>query len=283
MMVYKTKRHINTLVLLAILFSFNSCSDFLASIGSDKEWIVNESGNIILHTRPEEFSDSNSPDEDAISIILENQNYYYQKIKDSLHINYNNKVLIYLYNHDEALDKIGTNSGGHAISSRLTIYYTYLPGTYIDVYDRPTYIGAKELVHLITHRALGTNFTRMMNAGYSAAFEGSFGKAYDEENEITVARTLNDWMQAHYINNNILSPGQLLFETDITEEIFAPNAGFFIRYLWERFGIIKINNLFNEPSENFKDKFMEVCNINFSTLSTEYMDYIETNFSEVNK
>ncbi len=264
----------------AMFLLTSSCSDILSSWSKDNEWMVHENGNIVLHTRPENFSESRSPDDEVISIILSNQNYYYLLIKDSLNLSYNNRVLIYLYNHDEALEAIGTNSGGHSLSSRSTIYYTYIPGSYPDAHGRQSYIGSKELVHLITHRILGTNFSKMMDEGYAVAFEGSYGKEYDEENEITIARTLNSWMQAHYLNNNIMTPGELLTDTETADEIFCPNAGFYIRYLWNNFGIQKTNYLFNVPSYKFKENFLTIFDKSFSEVSAEYMEFVNSSFSE---
>jgi hypothetical protein len=267
-----------TAFFLMLLMVFSSCTDFFASLDKHKEWVVTELGNVILHTRPQDYSNSQSPDEQTISSILRNQNFYYTLIKDTLGLQYDEKVLIYLFNHDEALDAIGTNTGGYSMSERSTIYYTFLLASYKDVYNRNAYIGCHEIVHLLTHRALGNNYTRMMNEGYAVAFAGSFGRTYDEVEEIVTARTINDWMQFHYRNNNILTPHQLLFEPDKPDEVFCPNAGFFISFLWQNYDISKVNKLFNLSGENIYSMLTGILGKPFEEISEDYMDYVELTF-----
>ncbi len=258
-----------------IAFSIG-CTDFFASLEKHHDWIVTEEGNIVLHSRPKGFSNSASPDENIINSILANQNFYYYLILDSLKLNYNDKVLIYLYNHDEAQDAIGTNSGGSIMASRSTIYYSFMIGSYKDLFWRDAYIGSEKMVKLITQRSLGSNYTRLMYDGYAVAFSGSFGKAYDENQEIIIANPVSDWMNIHHINNHILSPEQLLYETGWDNDIYIPNAGFFIRFLWKMYGVAEVNKLFNLNSDNIVSKIPEIFGVSFEELSDDYEKYLES-------
>ncbi|MBS4014599.1 MAG: hypothetical protein KGZ97_12730 [Bacteroidetes bacterium] len=271
-------KKISILYILTFLI-ISGCTDFFASLDKHKDWEVNEAGNIILHTRPQDFSNSQSPDENTIFTILKNQNFYYYLIRDSLKLGYSEKVLIYLFNHDEALEAIGTNTGGYSMSERSTIYYTYLLASYVDVYNRNAYIGCHEMAHLLTHRSLGNNYTRMMNDGYAVAISGSFGRTYDEIEERVVARTINEWMQFHSNNNNILTPEQLLNEPERPDDVFCPNAGAFISYLWQNYDIENVNKLFNVSSDEIISLFPTQFGKTFDEISDDYMKYLEETYS----
>ena len=262
-----------------LILAESSCTDYFAALEKHKDWVVTVEGNIVLHTRPKDFSNSSSPDDNAIAIITGNQNFYYLLIKDSLGLHYDDKVLLYLFNYDEALDVIGTNTGGNSMAARSTIYYTFIPGSYKDIYERDVYVGAHEMVKLITNRALGTNFTRLMNEGYAAAFAGSYGRTYDEVEEIVTARSIMEWMEIHYMNGLVLSPEELLFEEGLLDEVFIPNAGLFVRFLWQNYEVQNINILFNLKATDIKTNFNSITGMSFNEMSDSYLEFTDSFFN----
>ncbi|MDZ7797732.1 MAG: hypothetical protein U5N56_12130 [Candidatus Marinimicrobia bacterium] len=163
---------------LIMVLLLTSCTDFIAQVDLQKEWQVLGSGNIVLHYRSPDFGGGSSPEDEEARFIAANQNYYYQAIQDSIQKDFTGKVLIYLYNQDEALEHIGTSGGGHALPKVNTFYYAFIPGQNErrDKYgiENP-FVGAHEMVHVITHRALGYPGTKLMSEGYAVWLDGSYG------------------------------------------------------------------------------------------------------------
>jgi len=92
---------------------------------SKKKWIKNKRGNIILYTRPQAYTNAESPTQLVIDSLLNEVTYIRAEINKKLKTNYKNRIKIFLYNYDEAERYIGTNTGG--FSSFKGVYYTYYP------------------------------------------------------------------------------------------------------------------------------------------------------------
>ncbi len=255
-------------VALLGLFVLSSCTDFYADVNIQKEWKQMESGKIVVHYRPEGFSSAPSPDEEVINTMLENQNFYYRVIQDSIQRSFSDKVLIYIYNKDEGKSLIGTNGGGHAIPKLNCFYYTYLheKGELTDQYNiKNPPLGAHELVHVITHRVLGYPPTKMMSEGYAVWLDGDYG-GYAVNYIIRKYR--NDEPQ------KIMTPDELLTETIDKESVYYPNAGVFIRYLVHTYGVEKVNQLFVNEEEEFKKDFEKITGDKWKTMADEYTGYL---------
>jgi hypothetical protein len=266
--------------ILSVLFSvlLFSCADFLASVEKHKDWQVHEQGKIVLYSRPAGFTQSASPDDFAVSTILNNQNFYYDAINKALGLNYPEKVYIYLYNLDEAFGAIGTQNGGHSYADRSAIYYTYMRPDFIDGFGRKAFIGSHEMVNVITQNTLGRPYTKLMSDGYSVAFSGTYGRQ-KVITGIVIGKPVIDWMVMHYLSNKILSPEELLTETDHPEAVYLPNAGFFIMYLWQRFGTDKINKLFSVGKDSFRKHFELQTGVSWQQIALDYHLYCQQVFN----
>jgi hypothetical protein len=255
------------IILISILLF--SCTDFIAEIDHQQEWEILESENVILHYRPWDYTQSTSPTPEEAMFILNNQDVYYQAIQDSINRQFSDKVLVYLYNKDEAKELIGTNGGGHAIPKFNTFYYTFLVGMndFTDMYGVVNpYVGAHELVHVITHRTLGYPQTKLMSEGYAVWLDGSYSRYLIED------------IIVHYRNNEtekILTPDQLLFESTSDESIFYPNSGLFTKFLVHSYGLEEINKLFTSTQDRFKNDFTVLIGVSWEEMVTEYSLYIE--------
>jgi len=255
--------------LMAALFLLTSCTDFIADVDHQKDWKTEEYGNILLHYRPEGFSSSPSPSAQEAKRIVQNQNVYYRGIQDSIRRSFHDKVLVYLYNQDEADALIGTDGGGHAIPKFNCYYYTYIANRkkLVDQYQvEDPVIGAHELAHVITHRLLGYPGTKMMSEGYAVWLDGIYGG-------YRIADIVRSYR--HQQPEKILTPNQLLTETNRKESVYYPNAGVFLRFLVNAYGVESINMLFSRPSENLKDEFHYVTNTTWEEMSARYNSYIE--------
>ncbi len=251
------------------LLTLCSCTNFIAEIDHQNDWEVLVSGNVILHYRPWDYSQSPSPTAEEAMFILNNQNFYYQAIQDSINRQFNDRVLIYLYNMDEAKELIGTSGGGHAIPKFNTFYYTFLVGMkdFTDMYgvENP-FLGAHELAHVITHRTLGYPATKLMSEGYAVWLDGSYGR-YAIEDIIRYYRDKEP--------QKVLTPDQLLNEIISDESIYYPNCGLFTKFLVHTYGLENINKLFVSPRENYKKDFTNMTGIDWGVMESVYLDYVE--------
>ncbi len=257
------------LLLIIVAAALFSCTDFIAVIDHQQDWEVLESEKVILHYRPWGYSQSPSPTTEEALFILNNQILYYQAIQDSINRQFSDRVLVYLYNKDEGKELIGTNGGGHAIPKFNTFYYTFLEGmkNFTDMYgvENP-FIGAHEMVHVITHRTLGYPTTRLMSEGYAVWLDGSYSRYAIED------------IMRHYRNNEpnkVLTPDQLLLESTSDESIYYPNSGLFTRFLVHTYGLENINSLFISTREGFKDDFMTLSGVNWKDMVSEYSSYMK--------
>ena len=117
-------RFITKILLLALLLS--SCTEFIAEMDADKKWELMENGPVKLYYKKTGDSGVPSPTTEQVRVILENQKYYYRAIQDSIQKTFDESVLIYLYNKDQAKEAIGTSGGGLSQSGYMTIYYTFI-------------------------------------------------------------------------------------------------------------------------------------------------------------
>ncbi|MFO8022217.1 MAG: hypothetical protein R6U65_07110 [Perlabentimonas sp.] len=257
------------IILISATALFFSCTDFVADVDHQNEWEVLESEKVVLHYRPWNFSQSPSPTANEAMAILNNQDLYYQAIQDSIKRHYNNRVLIYLYNKDEANNLIGTNAGGHAIPKFNTFYYTFLVGMndFTDMYGVGNpYVGAHELVHVITHQTLGYPEIKLMSEGYAVWLDGSYGRY-----------PIVDIMKHYRENepNKVLTPNQLLYESTTDESIYYPNSGLFTKFLVHTYGLENINKLFIAPRDYFKEEFKTLTGVSWEEMVCEYSEYVK--------
>ena len=259
-------RNLTTIFMLALFLS--SCTDFIAEVDADKDWQLKENGLVKLYYKKQGVSEAPSPAAHQVQKILDNQKYYYLAIQDSIQKNFSEPVLIYLYNKDQAEEAIGTSGGGLSQSRYMTIYYTFIHD--IDAYtdhfgiENP-FVGAHEMVHIITHNLLGNPGTRMMSEGYAVWLDGSYGR-----------KDINYYIRkfkAEY-PEYVMTPTQLLNEYFEDEMIYYPNAGVLIRYWVRQYGVEKINRLFSISRENFKEEFEQITQTSWDEMESGYITYL---------
>ena len=264
-------RSIITSIVLPLILGLLSisCTDFIAKVEREEDWAVLDSGNIVLHYRIPEHSQEASPTIEQARYIVRAQNIYYTAIQDSINKYYNDKVLIYLYNHDEAKDKIGTNGGGHALPKFNSYYYTFIDSNrsitdHFSVVD--PFIGAHELVHVITHRTLGYPGTKLLSEGYAVWIDGTFARFHIKD------------IMIHYRDNvpeKILDPDSMLFNANsIDDSIYYPNCGFFTQFIVYTYGIENINSLFNVNEEDFITRFESITGDSWQELCSAYAAHL---------
>mgnify|MGYP006281304751 CR=1 FL=1 len=259
-------KHIIGILIIALMLA--SCTDFIADVDRDDDWQLMVSEKVKLYYRESGKTDAPSPTRMEARAVLTNQNFYYQVIQDSINRNYQDQVLIYLYNKDEAKEVIGTSGGGHSLPRFLSIYYTFIWNipAYTDHYGiEDPFLGAHEMVHVISHQLLGLPGTKMMSEGYAVWIDGSYARHDIAE------------IMVHYRDEkpeSLMTPTQLLNESIDKESVYYPNAGMFTKYLVNNFGIERVNSLFTVSRDKFKMKFEEVTGTNWEDLEENYLTYL---------
>lgn len=105
-----------------------------------------------------------------------------------------------------------------------------------------------------------------MSEGYANWLDGSYAR-YDIPDIITSYRDNEP--------EKIMTPGELLSDTDRDENVYYPNAGLFTGFLVNTYGIENINQLFNSGKDDLKSDFEKICNDSWMNMTEKYNAYIE--------
>lgn len=248
----------NYLILLILLSLFSNFK-----LDKTGPWIENKKNNILLYTRPANYSNSPSPDSMDITKILNSQTKNYEEINSFLKVNSNFQVKIYLYNHDEAKEKIGTNTGGGAKAMLKEIYFTF--DTTL-LHQSDDFMGNHELAHIIASNALGYPATLLMNEGYANALSKGYA-----------GFPLVSYIKYRVDKGDILSPNELLKakRNQYEENIFHPQSGYFVNWLIENYGIENINKLYPLEANQIKEKIFQLTGKEFDEIEKDYLKYLE--------
>ncbi len=257
-------------ILLIVLISALLVSFSKGNI--DGPWIISKKGNVVLYTRPENYSKTPSPNIATINSILDEQNECLKIINHRLGTSFNSNFSVYLFNYDEAKEKIGTNSGGYAISRKRVIYYTYNHVTKKSNNGNRVYLGKHELVHLVTTKEFGHSNLRLMGEGYAVSINGIYGRERSSKGEI-VGKSLEKWMKEYVSTDKILKPSEMINGRDIPESLFYPQAGFFINWLFDNYGTQKINKLYKSSNKALKIDFEKITGESFDSIEIKYLEF----------
>lgn len=260
-----------------VILSF--CLLLSACKGTDDEpgllngpWVENAQGRVTLYTRPLNYSSSSSPDKTAIRATLQNQNKFIETINQRLHVNYRGAVAIYFFNLDEAKAKLGTSAGGSSNFVRKEIYYSFYLSQYYPNYNLSDYLGIHEMVHIISCNMLGTPGSLMMAEGYAVAVDGTLGSS---DNTGKTRKSISAWMDEFKNKSTLHSPSILLdnFSSLPEAEAYA-QSGYFVNWLFDQYGVDKINHLFPTKAENFKAEFEKITGDSFANMETAYLNEV---------
>jgi len=238
-------------------------------------WIRTVSEKIVLFTRPNNHSATLSPDSIEIRKIIEEQEQVIELINNRLNLHFDSKVEIYLYNFDEAKDKIGTNGGGFCSSKNLRIYFTfYEEPIFNTIRNTFEYIGVHEMVHLVANHELDKSKTRFFGEGYANAIDGNYGAIKLEDQ---LQRRRNDsTIQRIIKSGKLLTPTELLHGDLIKEGEYYPQIGCFFSWLFMEYGVEKINNLYTLNRKKVEQGFLEETGIEFIVMEKKYLDYLNS-------
>lgn len=258
-------KHLTSLLIIILLFS---------SWKADKSgpWITTKGKRITLHTRPSDYSKTQSPDSLVIQQIISEQEEVMDYINDRLKTDFNGPVEIFLYNYDEAKEKIGTNGGGFAALNGRQLFFTwYGKSIFNTVRNREEYVGVHEMVHIITLNKLGHITSRFFGEGYSNALDGNYGSKLENNRMI---RLRNDSTLVKIkAKSRLLTPSELLHNDSIPERSFYPQIGCLVSWMFDTYGVEKINQLYAVKRKKIEEKFLQVTGDSFAEMERKYMDY----------
>lgn len=262
--------------IIVLLILFLSLSSWKAD--KSGPWVITKGKRIILYSRPLGYSKAESPDSIKIQAIIQEQEYVIDYINKRLHTDFDSKVKIFLFNQDEAKEKIGTNGGGFASLNKFKrhIYFTFHSKPYFNtILNKYDYLGVHEMVHIITFNQLGNLRTRFFGEGYSNAVDGNYGGG--NINGI-LTRSRNDSALIKIKENGkILAPSELLYKDSIPEYEYYPQIGCLINWMFNKYGVDKINLLYDLKRDEIETEFLEVIGVTFTDMENEYMEYLKNN------
>lgn len=240
-------------------------------IDSSGPWVTAESKLIQLYTRPNDFSKTDSPDQSVINHILQEQEEVIFFINKKLKTSFNSKVKIYLFNYDEAKEKIGTNQGGGANSKKGHIYLTFHNQAFFNtITNKFEYVGIHEMVHIITFKEFGRAKSKFFSEGYANAIDGNYGVLDD----MKTRRRIDSTIQNIKTHGGLLTPTELLYNDNISHKTFYPQIGYLFNWMFETYGVENINKLFTVNRIRVEKNFLEVTGDTFKEMENKYMEYI---------
>lgn len=259
--------------LLLIILAFVTLASFY-NVDIRGPWIKTERSNIILYTRPANHSKTASPDSVTINNILLEQEKVVDYINKYLGTNFHSKFEIYLFNFDEAREKIGTNGGGSYDSKRKRIYFTFTEkpcyNTYRDEYE---YVGVHESVHLISGSELGYAKTRFFGEGYSNAIDGNYGVILID-NKLTRYR-IDSTLVRIKKSGKVNTPEELLYNDNIPANLYYPQIGCLMKWLFAEYGVDKMNKLYVVKKKYMEKEFLKVTGQSFKSMEKKYLNFLQ--------
>jgi len=254
--------------LLVITLVFLILTSFKADLSGF--WNRTENNLIIVYSRPEGFTKTNSPDSLDLQKILLEQNQIIDLINQKLNTNFDRKVEIYLFNFDEAEEKMGTNGGGYCSSKKPRIYFTYYDDPiYNTISKEKEYIGVHEMVHIITRYELGDHKTKFFGEGYANAIDRNYGAI--KIGDSLIRRTIDTTMKLIIKSGNISTPTELLYNDKVNECSYYPQVGCLFNWLFAEYGVDKINAMYTLNARQIDKNFEKITGDSFKEMERKYL------------
>ncbi|HPT32711.1 MAG TPA: hypothetical protein PLW67_12765, partial [Prolixibacteraceae bacterium] len=71
----------------------------------------------------------------------------------------------------------------------------------------------------------------------------------------------------------LLTPSELLYNDSIPPRAFYPQIGCLVSWLFDTYGVEKINRLYPVKRKNIEAQFLEVTGESFVEMERKYMEY----------
>ena len=248
----------------------------LTSWKVDKQgpWVNTKGQRVNLYTRPLNYSKSDSPDSLTIQRILLEQEQVIDYINNRINTDFQSNVRIYLYNLDEAKEKIGTNGGGRARSNifKSHIYFTYYKNpSFNTITNKYEYLGAHEMVHIIADNQFGRRTTRFFGEGYANALSGNYGSKKQGGKMVFLRNdsTLVDLIAL----DKFMKPSDLIDNDFLPAREYYPQIGCLVNWMLETYGADKINQLYGLRKIDIEEEFLKVTGVSFEAMELAYLEY----------
>ena len=256
--------------------TFTACFAVLITLYSFKPdmsgpWIKTPGKQVTLFSRPSMYSGTESPDSQTIRKIIREQEEVIILINNKLGTSFREKVSLYLFNFDEAKEKIGTNGGGSCNSGRKEIYFTFYSNPIFNtVRNSYEYVGVHEMVHIVANNELGELRSAFFAEGYSNAIDGNYGAV--KEGDHLVRRRIELTVNNLRKNGIFHTPTELLMNDQLPAREFYPEIGWLMNWLFNTYGIEKMNLLYATGRKKTIEKFALVTGDTFSEMEKKYLE-----------
>ncbi len=248
--------HIYLLIFLVI----TSCTRVVDSIDSKESgWDKYESENYLIHVRPE------SQAANSIDQIQQEQEWAYNEINERLQIDFNKKILLYIYNSRE--DMGAADRTGKAYPELSTIEAIY--NSEIKSIGRRG-VSLHELTHVVAYYEWCPSPLSLYGEGLAVWMDDYWsveGLNSHELYQISKIRLQND---------NLPSIGQLVNHwNQYPASISYPAAGAFAKYLIQRHGVDAYKRVYCSASaDNFDDVFYDVYDRRIGIIEDEFHRFL---------
>jgi hypothetical protein len=127
------------------------------------------------------------------------------------------------------------------------------------------------MVHIVTLNKLGHITTRFLGEGYSNALDGNYGSR--QENNRMIRFRNDSALVKIKAKGQLLKPSALLYNDSIPERAYYPQIGCLVSWLFDTYGVEKINELYTIKRKQMEKKFLLITGESFTGMEQKYMDY----------
>jgi len=256
------RKHFNLATVLICVQFLVSCSRINAPEGfiRDINWEMTESEHFIFYYRDGSYAKRNI---DSIINIEENA---YKHILNSLQLQYNGIISIYIYNspEDAGWDRVKAL----AYPRTETVEAIYSPvGKSIGVKG----VACHEIAHVITWNTLGEPGTLFLSEGVAVAMDGEWHSKLDTITDLHL------WVKKFIEEGTLPCLDDLIeYWGSVSGSISYPLSGSFVLYLLHKYGAERFKQLFyRATSANFYDEFQKIYNISLPVVEQMWKDYCQ--------
>ena len=254
------RKHFNLATVLIWVLSLVSCSRISAPEGfkRDVNWEMTRSEHFIFYYRAGSFAERN------MDSIIDIEEYAYEHILNSLQLQYNGIISIYIYDspEDAGWDRVKAI----AYPRVETVEAIYSPvGKSIGIEGA----ACHEITHVITWNTLGEPGTQFLSEGVAVAMDGEW------HSQLDTITDLHLWVKK-FIEEGTLPELDDLIESwgSVPGSISYPASGSFVLYLLDMYGAERFKQLFyRATSANFHDEFQKIYNISLPVAEQMWKDY----------
>ncbi len=195
------------------------------------------------------------------------------EVKSKYHISLNRKISIYLYPQEIAQSEIGTINGGFYNLLTNKVHNVLSTPFYYPKTDNYSLLGDHETVHALFLNSFGISNSQLMVEGIAVAIDKGYGN--ELRNGKNIRKSIFDIVRFQRDNNQLLSIKDLCTDNG-AECLFYPQAGVFIEWLINTYGIDTYKNVYRNTYKKMINQTKKYFGISIEQLELNYHNYLLT-------